>query len=331
MIKFRQYSLISFFFFVCLFVIYFSIYGNKDDAFLKNIVSEKKAKEQESYFKNISFFLIKKDQEQLHLLSNELIIDNTSKRSSFESPRGFFYTSERAKVDFESLKGLYRPEDSTFILSEQAQLFSNGSRLKSELAMYVMNKEFFVSEGNVRTETEDLKSGDKIFINSLKVHAWPKIKKSDYEGNVMGHIKRKRPYEPDIFFSSDSIYLDLLLNQIRLEGKVGIKRQDVEATSRRGEIYLDNRNKKLKYYTLFDDVKVVEKLKIGEKDLIERKAFGEKLEGIISEDKLVLTGSPKVLQEEDVVKGNKIMLRENNDVIEVEDASSNFTVKKKEK
>ena len=98
---------------------------------------------------------------------------------------------------------------------------------------------------------------------------------------------------------------------------------------RRGEIYLDNQSKKLKYYTLFDDVKVIEKLKINENQLIERKAFGEKLEGIISEDKLILTGSPKVLQEDDVVKGNKITLRENNEVIEVEDASSNFTVKKK--
>ena len=193
----------------------------------------------------------------------------------------------------------------------------------------MMNKDFFISEGNVQTETKDIKTGDRILIDSPLVHAWPKSKRSDYEGGVKGQIKRKRPYEPDVFFSSNSIYLDMNLSLIRLEGEVDIKRQDVVATSRRGEIYLDNQSKKLKYYTLFDDVKVVEKLKINENQLIERKAFGEKLEGIISEDKLILTGSPKVLQEDDVVKGNKITLRENNEVIEVEDASSNFTVKKK--
>ncbi len=331
MFEWRQYPIIFLFFAVCLTVIFYSNQAKEDDASQKNKETEKRKHEQESYFKKISFYLLKKDQEQLHLLSDELMIDNNTKRSSFEAPQGFFYTNERAKVNFEANKGLYRPEDSTFILSEEVQLDSGESLLRSDHATYVMNREFFLSEGNVQTETRDVKSGDQIFVNSLKVHAWPKIKKSDYEGQVKGHIKRKRPYEPDVFFTSDNIYLDLLVNQIRLEGKVTIKRQDVDASSRRGEIYLDNQNKRLKYYTLFDDVKVIEKLKISENSLIERKAFGEKLEGIISEEKLILTGSPKVLQEDDVVKGNKITLRENNEVIEVEDASSNFSIKKKDK
>lgn len=331
MFEWRQYPIIFLFFAVCLTVVFYSNQASDEDGSVKNKETEKKQHEQESYFKKISFYLLKKDQEQLHLLSDELMIDNNTKRSSFEVPQGFFYTSQRAKVNFEANKGLYRPEDSTFILSEEVQLDSGESLMKSDHATYVMNREFFLSEGNVQTETRDVKSGDQIFVNSLIVHAWPKIKKSDYEGQVKGHIKRKRPYEPDVFFTSDNIYLDLMINQIRLEGRVTIKRQDVDASSRRGEIYLDNQNKRLKYYTLFDDVKVIEKLKISENSLIERKAFGEKLEGIISEEKLILTGSPKVLQEDDVVKGNKITLRENNEVIEVEDASSNFSVKKKDK
>lgn len=328
MLEWRQFSLVILFFSVCLTVIIYSRQANIDDEFAKNKIATKgKNKEQESYFKIISYYLVKSAQNQLYLNSNELIIDNVSKRSSFNNPLGFFFTQQRDQVFFEALLGLYRPDDTTFILKDKAKLRTGESILTSDQASYVMNKEFFISEGNVHTETKDLKSGDKIFIESSLVHAWPNKQKSDYEKGVKGLIKRKRPYEPDVNFSSQSIYLDLAINHIRLEGDVYIKRQDVEATSRRGEIYLDNQNKKLKYYTLFDDVKVLEKIKISENQLIERKAFGEKLEGITSEDKLILTGSPKVLQEEDIVKGNKITLRENNEVIEVEDASSNFTIK----
>lgn len=332
MFEWRQFIIISFFFCVCLTVVYYSKkVGIEESISTKKQVAEKNIPEQESYLKKVSFYLLKKEQKQLHLLSEELMINNVTKRSSFERPEGFFYTSEGVKIDFKGNRGLYRPEDTTFVLDEDVQLDSDESHLDSDHARYIMNHESFISEGNVKTQTRDIKTGDQIFVDSLKVHAWPSLKKTDYEGQVKGHIKRKRPYEPDIFFTSDSIYLDLMINQIRMEGRVNIKRQDVDASSRRGEIYLDNQNKKLKYYTLFDDVKVIEKLKISENQLIERKAFGEKLEGIISEEKLVLTGSPKVLQEDDVVKGNKITLHENNEVIEVEDASSNFNVKKKNK
>lgn len=330
MLEWRQVTVILFFFAVCSGIILYSSKVSIDDDFnqskrdLKN-----KTPEQESYFKIASLYLFKNDQDQLYLASDELMIDNISKRSSFVKPKGFFYTKDRDQVFYESLRGLYRPDDSAVVFQEEVDIKAGASFLKSQLATYLLNKDFFVSEGNVQTETKDLKTGDKILINAPLVHAWPKSKRSDYEGGVKGQIRRKRPYEPDVYFASNSIYLDMNLNQIRLEGDVDIKRQDVVATSRRGEIYLDNQSKRLKYYTLFDDVKVIEKLKINENQLIERKAFGEKLEGIISEDKLILTGSPKVLQEDDVVKGNKITLRENNEVIEVEDASSNFTVKKK--
>jgi len=58
-----------------------------------------------------------------------------------------------------------------------------------------------------------------------------------------------------------------------------------------------------------------------------RKAFGERLEGFTSLDRLVLTGYPKVYQEGDVIKGNKITLRINNEVVEVDDANTRFKLK----
>ena len=77
-------------------------------------------------------------------------------------------------------------------------------------------------------------------------------------------------------------------------------------------------------------MKVVEKVKLekdGSVSTFERRAFGEKLEGMMSESKIILTGYPKVFQQNDVITGNKIVLRENNEVVEVDDANTNFILR----
>ncbi|OFZ68803.1 MAG: hypothetical protein A2451_14970 [Bdellovibrionales bacterium RIFOXYC2_FULL_39_8] len=114
---------------------------------------------------------------------------------------------------------------------------------------------------------------------------------------------------------------------INLDGDVYLKKQEVEAWGRRGEIFLENYNKKLKYFVLYDDIKLEETLTVGKDTLLTRKAFGEKLEGIMSEGLLFLTGYPRVFQGKDVIKGNRIILRQNNQIVEVDDANTNFHVK----
>jgi lipopolysaccharide export system protein LptA len=59
-----------------------------------------------------------------------------------------------------------------------------------------------------------------------------------------------------------------------------------------------------------------------------RKAFAEKLEGLISEKKIILTGLPKVFQQKDVIKGNRITIRENIETVEVDDANTNITLER---
>ena len=61
-----------------------------------------------------------------------------------------------------------------------------------------------------------------------------------------------------------------------------------------------------------------------------RKAWAERLEGF-GEDRLVLSGAPRVEQEKDVVKGYRITLREKMEFLEVEDAMSDLSTKKKQK
>ena len=61
----------------------------------------------------------------------------------------------------------------------------------------------------------------------------------------------------------------------------------------------------------------------GQKEFI-RKALSERLEGVTSEEILVLTGYPKVYQMKDVIRGNRIILRRDSELVEVEDANSVF-------
>ena len=112
-----------------------------------------------------------------------------------------------------------------------------------------------------------------------------------------------------------------------MKGNVSIKKENLDGYANRGEVYLENYNKKLKYYALYDDVRLQEKLVNNGRPLV-RKAFAEKLEGLIGEKKIILTGLPKVFQERDVIKGNRIIIRENIETVEVDDANTNLILKK---
>jgi len=112
-----------------------------------------------------------------------------------------------------------------------------------------------------------------------------------------------------------------------MKGNVTFKKGNLAASSNLGTVFLENYNKRLKYYSLSDDVRLQETLSINGKPMV-RKAFAEKLEGIISEQKIILTGLPKVFQERDVIKGNRITIREKIETVEVDDANTNITLER---
>jgi lipopolysaccharide export system protein LptA len=112
-----------------------------------------------------------------------------------------------------------------------------------------------------------------------------------------------------------------------MKGAVTFKKGNLEASSNLGSLFLENYNKKLKYYSLSDDVRLQESLLLEGRPM-KRKAFSEKLEGIISEKKVILTGLPKVFQGKDVIKGNRIIIRENIETVEVDDANTSLTLER---
>ena len=112
-----------------------------------------------------------------------------------------------------------------------------------------------------------------------------------------------------------------------LEGGVRIVREGYDITAGKAEMFLDNYNKSLKYFVLNDDVKVSEKID-GPEGHQMRRAFSERLEGFGKEQKMVLTGAPRVEMGKDVIKGYRITIRENVDLVEVDDAMSDVQVKR---
>ena len=96
------------------------------------------------------------------------------------------------------------------------------------------------------------------------------------------------------------------------------------------EIFLENFNKKLKYYALYDDVRLEEKLRLDSGVYQTRRAFAEKLEAHQGTGKLILTGAPRVEQGSDIIKGYQITLRQAVEMIEVDDSQSSFKLKRDE-
>jgi LPS export ABC transporter protein LptC len=308
----------------------------KRSSALKNESSKKQSTyDQESYFEDASFYRVQKGAPVLHLDSTEMTINSLTERSLFAKPRGVAYSKNGQPIHYEADEGYLIQKENKVYFNNKVIFKLNKSKLKADNVVYYMAKDEVISKGNVYTESittpkKKKKASQRIRVWSDEAYSWPSKNKSNYVGNVHGTVKRTKVYEESIKFKSDKLNVDMNTLKIDLLDNVQIKKQLLTADSLRGEIFLENYNKKLKYFVLYDDVKVVEKVELekdGRVSSFVRRAFGEKLEGIMSDSKIIITGYPKVFQQKDVITGNKIVLRENNEVVEVDDANTNFIIR----
>ncbi len=279
-----------------------------------------------SFFKKALYFKILKSSPSIHMEASQLSLNSRSRWIYFLDPKGRAFSNDGTPIDYTALKGSLDQGGGRLALEEEVEVNSTDSKITSQRMSYVLGEDLLTSTGDVKSKSFNRENGDTVWMDSDQLISNPKRREAVYSGNVKGRIERSRAYEEGIAFSSDRVSIDLNKQHVELEGEVSMKKQQLTAQSRSGEIFLDNYNKKLKYFALYDDVKLREKVSAnGER--LERKAFAEKLEGIMSEDRIVLTGFPKVLQRGDIIKGNRITLRENNEVVEVEDANTNFKLR----
>ena len=331
--KTRQYAIIVLFFISCGGLIFFSSfdqlshYGAELAPVIKNNSHDLV---EESFFKGVNYFSIANSKPFIDLFSTELSLSNTDGVVLGFGAKGIVYHYDKMgkvlePVYFQSKNCRVLLKMKDLFLENDAQISSGQTSLKAHKIFVKANGEEIVAQDDVVTTTNILKTSDQVIINSNKANYRPKDRLFQYQDHVYGFIKRKKHYEESLAFSTDLLMLNTPQSLVSMKGNVTFKKENLEANANRGEVFLENYNKRLKYYALYDDVRLQERLINNGKTLV-RKAFAEKLEGLISEKKIVLTGFPKVFQQKDVIKGNKIVIRENVETVEVDDANTSITI-----
>jgi LPS export ABC transporter protein LptC len=276
---------------------------------------------------NLNYFHLKEGIPQMSL-SAEQMKSLGEDVAEFVTPRGVYnYQQKNKTIKYDAQNGVYRKNDELLTLWGKVEISSEEANYLADKVNYFFKKDLIVGEGNVKFEGDDLKSKDHVVITSETMRANPDQKISRFKGKVAGTMSRKKKYEGKITFSSAELRLEGETSLAHLEGDVQMRRDGYHITAGKADMYLENYNKSLKYFVLNDDVKLTEKLQTPE-GVQERKAFSERLEGFGREQKMILSGAPRVEMGRDVIKGYRITIRENVDLIEVDDAMSDVQVKR---
>ncbi|MEA9357071.1 LptA/OstA family protein [Bacteriovorax sp. PP10] len=333
--KSRQYTIIIFFVIITVGLSIYSYMGNFDgdsNSAANAAAIEKHDEMDESYFKAVDYYLVDQGKPFLRLESTELTLSKQNTEVVGFNPDGVIYRRDEAGVEedpiyFTSKNSRVFTQNKELYLQQDVEIKVANSNLKSDKVTIFNSGRHLEADGNVRTQSFDPKTNDQILITSNFALYRPKEQFFEYQRNVKGTIQRKRQYEESVSFTTDMMTLEGLKSEVEMKGNVTFKKGNLDASSNQGTVFLENYNKRLKYYSLSDDVRLQESLLVGGKPMV-RKAFAEKLEGLISEKKIILTGLPKVFQEKDVIKGNRITIRENIETVEVDDANTNITLER---
>lgn len=282
---------------------------------------------EKTHFQNALYYVLKNNKPSFFVKASNIDFFGNSE-IELKNPIGVLY-KEESKTDFKSLFGYYNSKKLLLELKDEVDVTEPKASYKGDFLQYRGGKKEIEARGNVKTTLLDQGTGDKLFINSDSLLGEEEKEQVSFKGNVEGKLARKKRYEEGLAFSSEQVFYDGKKSLLELLQNVKIKRANTLISSNKGEIFLENFNKKLKYYVLYDDIKLEEEIRI-KNETIKRKAFAEKLEGFVSEEKILLTGAPRIEQGSDVVKGYEIILRENSEIIEIFDSQSNFKMKNKE-
>jgi lipopolysaccharide export system protein LptA len=276
---------------------------------------------------NLDYFHLKAGVPQMSLSAIKMRSQG-EELAEFDEPRGVYnYQQKNQTIRYQAEFGNYKKAKDLLVLERNVRVVSDEAEYLAARVKYFFKKDLIVGSGGVTFKGQDLKSKDELEINAETMRANPQNQFSRFKGNVQGSMQRKKKYEGKTTFSSQQLELKGLESLAHLEGDVKMNRQSYVITAGKADIYLENYNKSLKYFVLNDDVKVTETLKTPE-GITQRKAYAERLEGFGREQKMVLSGAPKVEHGSDVVKGYRITIRENMDLIEVDDAMSDVQVKR---
>lgn len=281
-----------------------------------------------SYFKNVKYFRMTHQSARYHLDASEISQNLTTGVLILTEPNGVLINKYQAQpMYYDAYTGVINSKEKYLSLRGKVVLRDRTMNIKSESMSYSDNSQVVSFRGDAKTTSTGFDSSYEVEVGADELSYNLKTEVAVYDGNVHGKIQRVRAYEDSVHFYASSIVVDKSNRDAKLSGNVKFEKSQLLASARNGEIYLDNYNKKLKYYALYDDVVIEETVSPKGQVPFKRKAFSEKLEGFMAEDKIILLGYPKVYQKKDVLKGNTIVLRRDIETIEVDDANTNFKIR----
>jgi LPS export ABC transporter protein LptC/lipopolysaccharide transport protein LptA len=284
-------------------------------------------RDQETEFINLKYFSVEDSKPALNINADVLKMIN-NKDLNFQNPQGFLFNENGEKLTYDANFGSYLGDKRELSLSGDVSVKNAKGSHESDRLFYDGKKKFFEATGKVKSVMNDLLTRDSIIVESRSMYSWMNEGKSVFNGDVVGKVKRRRIYEESFDFMADQLELNQLNSLVTLSNNVKLDRNNYHLEARKAEIFLENYNKKLKYYVLYDDIKLVERLELRNGKTQLRRAYSEKLEGYMSEAKVVLSGAPRVEQGNDLIKGYQITLRENVELVEVDDSQSSFELKR---
>ncbi len=251
-----------------------------------------------------------------------------SAKASYDLDRDILHargsvSSNYSEYELESDELIFDRKNETVEASGGVRTKYKGYNLNCEEGKYDLKTKKFVGSGQVETNSRHSISGDRVKIKSDEIVAYPEEKRSTVKGNVSGSIQRKRKYEGKVTFKADEISADLNKEKIELNSNVELKRNNVTVTANQSKIFVQNYNKRLSYYELNGNVVIKQRLKDPKTmKKYNRMAYAEKLEGYAREKKIVLTGTPRVESKNNIVRGSKIIIKENANLVEVLDSNA---------
>ena len=324
MINKKSTAVIIIFIGICLFISIISL--SEDAKKLLDNTSEGEIPVEETNFIEVSFYKLQGGEPSIELNSKQLSIKDEN-LLTFESPQGLLMSKDK-NVKYSAEQGEMNQVNNVLSLEGSVSLTEKDSAYSSDNIRYFGKTDQLFAEGNVRTLYRDEKTRDKLELRSDRLESVIGSKIMVLSGMVKGEIERARRYEGKMEFAAKNVEVNGLKSLVKLSNDVELRRNNYYLSAGNAEIFLENYNKKLKYYMLYDDVELEEKLSGSGKDQL-RRAFAERMVAHQRSGKIILSGAPRVEQGGDVIKGYQITLRENVELVEVDDSKSRFNLKRK--
>ena len=278
-------------------------------------------------FKGVSYFLFSRKGEHLRVSSDEVLGSVNSDKVQLKKPYGEISTVD-GLVKYSGKRGEVFPQKSSISLYEQVKLSREGLRVLSDKLHIDQGQKIIDLVGGVKTFASN-QAGDKLSIQSDTAHMEGENHVVSYKDNVKGKVRYKnKNFSPPISFSSNRLNFISKTGEINLEENISFKRGNIKLSSNFGSIFLSNGAKKgVRYFIFNEDVRFNEKFKTKAGVAVTRTGVSQKLEGFGFEKKIILSGFPKIKQLDDLIRGNKIIIRESSEIVEILNTNSKFKFK----